>query len=135
MATNRDSSVVAIRFRYPGAFMWSSEADIETIISGNSVTTTVDWEQGVPGVANFALNDISIQFFSGRGGTTSVLGTTAVGDQTLADIITVENFTDNGNGTGTVDIKADPSGITTSELTSTTNYSIKLRVSQPDPGD
>ena len=59
----------------------------------------------------------------------------SIGDQTLAQIFTLANFVDNGDGTGSVDIQMDPSGITAAELTAMRTVYLQLEISQPDPGE
>ena len=96
------------------------------------------WTQGDPEVDSFAIGDIEILFFSDSAGSTEI-GTEDddydIGDQTLAQIITLANFVDDGDGTGSVDLRVDPSGIDSGELTALRNVYVRLRVSQPDPGD
>ena len=53
-----------------------------------------------------------------------------IGDQTLAEIITLTNFVNNGNGRGTLDVNVDASGITQSELSMLRRIYIRLRVNQ-----
>ena len=138
MATNRDSAVIGITFRIPAGFGWDSEDAISALRGGSTISDVVEWTQGDPQVASFALSDISILFFSDSAGTTAIATTDDeydIGDQTLADIITLGSFVDNADGTGSVTVSVDPSGISTTELTALRNVYIKLRVSQPDAGD
>ena len=138
MATDRDSGVIHVEFRIPSNFDWMSEDDLAVLRGGNAVTDTVEWTQGDPEVGSFDINDIEILFFSNAAGTSVIDtgdGAYNIGDQTLAQIITLTNFVDDGDGTGSVDVQVDPSGITSAELTALRNVYIRLRVSQPDPGD
>ena len=138
MATNRDSAVINVIFRIPDDFAWASEEAITAYRTGSIVSDTIEWTQGDPEVDTFAVGDIDILFFSDSAGSTEI-GTEDllydIGDQTLADIITLTNFVDDGDGTGSVDLQVDPSGIDASELTALRNVYVRLRVSQPDPGD
>ena len=139
MATNRDSNVIGITFSIPSNFGWNNEDALTALRGGNTVTDTVGWSQGDPEVANFdAVDDIDILFFSDTAGTVTIAtnaDTYDIGDQTLADIITLTNFVDNNDGTGSVDVSVNPSGITSAELNALRNVYIRLRVSQPDPSD
>ena len=139
MATNRDSNVIGITFSIPSNFGWNNEDALTALRGGNTVTDTVEWTQGDPEVANFdAVDDIDILFFSDTAGTVTIAtnaDTYDIGDQTLADIITLTNFVDNNDGTGSVDVSVNPSGITSAELNALRNVYIRLRVSQPDPSD
>ena len=138
MATNRDSAVIGITFRIPAGFGWSSEDAISALRGGSTISDVVEWEQGDPSIASFVIGNISILFFSDSAGTTTIATTDDaydIGDQTLADIITLGSFVDNADGTGSVTVSVDPSGISTTELTALRNVYIKLRVSQPDAGD
>ena len=138
MATNRTSQVINVVFRIPENFMWGSEDNISALRGGNVVTDTVNWTQGDPEVASFGISDITVLYFSDTAGTTAITsGDTAydIGDQTLADIITVTNFTGAGSMQGTVDVQVDPGGIDSSELTALLNIYVRLSVSQPDPDD
>lgn len=138
MATNRDSAVIRVTFRIPANFTWMDEDDISALRGGSVVTDMIDWEQGDPEIDSFELDDIEVLFFSDSAGTTAIATDSAdydIGDQTLAQIITVTNLVNNGDGTGTVDIRVDPSGIIATELTALRNVYVRLRVSQPDPGD
>ena len=138
MATNRDSAVINVVFRIPDNFAWASEEALTAYRTGDTVSDTIEWTQGDPEIASFEIGDIEILFFSNSAGTTEI-GTEDnaydIGDQTLAQIITLTNFIDDGDGTGSVDVQVDPSGIDASELTVLRNVYIRLRVSQPDPGD
>ena len=138
MPTNRDSDVINVTFRIPDNFLWDSEDSISALRGGATITDTVTWQQGDPEVDSFVVGDISILFFSDSGGNTAIsTAATAynIGDQTIADIITLTNFVDNADGTGSVDVSVNPSGITDTELTAMINLYIRLRVSQPDAGD
>ena len=138
MATNRTSEVMTVLFRIPNNFMWMDEDDISVLRGGNVVTETVEWEQGDPGIGSFVIGDIDINYYSDSGGSTVIATSDAaydIGDQTLADIITLVDFVDDSDGTGSVDVQVDPSGITNTELTALKNVYIRLSVSQPDPSD
>ena len=138
MPTDRVSDVINVTFRIPDNFMWGSEDAISTLRGGATITDTVTWVQGDPEVDTFTIGDILILFFSDTAGATTIAADAAdydIGDQTLADIITLGNFVDNADGTGSVDVSVNPSGITSSELTALRTVYIRLRVSQPDAGD
>ena len=138
MPTNRDSAVIHVEFRIPSNFTWMSEDALSALRGGNTISDTIEWVQGDPAVGTFTVGDISVLFYSDSAGATEIAdGATlySIGDEDLDDIITLTNFTDAGDGTGTVDIQVDPSGITSSELTALRNVYVRLRVSQPDAGD
>ena len=138
MATDRDSAVMHVEFRIPSNFDWMSEDDISALRGGATVKDTIEWTQGDPEITSFAIGNISILFFSDSAGTTTIATDAtafSIGDQDLDDIITLANFVDDGDGTGSVDVEVDPSGISDSELTALKNVYIKLRASQPDADD
>ena len=138
MATNRDSDIMHVEFRISSNFDWINEDDFMALRGGSTVTRTIDWVQGNPEIPSFDINDISILYFSDSAGNNAINSGDSdysIGDQTLAQIITLTNFVDNGDGTGSVDVQVNPSGIDSSELTALRNVYIRLRVSQPDPGE
>ena len=138
MATNRTSAVMHVLFSIPEDFTWMDEDDLTALRGGNIVTQTVDWMQGDPIVDSFVIGDIDINYYSDSGGSTVIATSDAaydIGDQTLADIITLVDFVDDSDGTGSVDVQVDPSGITNTELTALKDVYIRLSVSQPDPSD
>ena len=111
-----------------------NESDVSVQRGGNSATITVNWGQGNPEIADFDLSNISAFYYSDSAGTDSILATDSdysIGDETLETIISLENFVDNGDGTGSVDIEVDPSGITESELSMARDVYVRLGVNQP----
>ena len=137
MPTIRPSDLMAVRFRIPGPFDWMGEEDFSVLRGGNAVVKRVTWTQGDPEIGSFDINDITIHFYSDSAGNTAITSGTLynIGDQDLTEIITLENFIDAGDGTGSVDIRVNPAGITASELSAVRNLWIRLSVSQPNPGE
>lgn len=134
MATNRDSDLMQVEFSIPSAFEWTNESDVSVQRGGNSATITVNWAQGNPKIANFDISDITAFYYSDSAGTNAIQATDSdysIGDETLETIIQLENFVDNGDGTGSVDIEVDPSGITGTELSAARNVYVRLGVNQP----
>ena len=138
MSTDRPSAVMHVLFSIPENFTWMDEDDLTALRGGNTVSQTINWMQGDPLIASFAVGNIDINYYSDSAGTTDIPTNDAaydIGDQTLADIITLASFVDDADGTGSVDVQVDPSGITSAELTALKNVYIRLSVSQPDPSD
>ena len=140
MPTNRYSFVFGVEFQIPADFDFSNEGDLTAVRGGNVVCRTVEWDQGLPEIDDFVIGDIDINYFADEDFSdliaigTIQIGTDAlyyIGDESIVDIITVTNFVDEGDTTGSVDIEVDPSGITATELTETRNVYIQLTVAQP----
>ena len=115
------------------AFEWSNEEDFSLLRGGSAMTRTISWQQGEPEIVDFDIDDIEITFFSDAEGTTEIESSDDdynIGDETLSEIITLENFVDNSDGTGTVDVMIDPSDIDATELMADRNIYILLSVSQ-----
>lgn len=115
-------------------FEWSSEDDISVLRGGNAVVVTVDWEQGSSQISDFSIDDITIQFYADSAKSTEITDLDdafRIGDETLAEIVTLENFVDGGDGTGSVDVRVDPSGITAQELDLVRQIYFDLAVTQP----
>lgn len=134
MATNRDSDLMQVEFSIPSAFEWTNESDVSVPRGGNSASITVNWAQGNPEIADFGISDITAFYYSDSAGTNAIQATDtaySIGDESLETIIQLENFVDNGDGTGSVDIEVDPSGITGTELSAARNVYVRLGVNQP----
>lgn len=140
MPSNRNSGVLPISIIIPVDFEFLNEGDLMAVRGGNVVCRTVEWDQGLPEIADFVIGDIDINYFADEDFSdliaigTIQIGTDAlyyIGDQSVVDIITLANFVDEGDGTGSVDIEVDASGITATELTETRNVYIQLTVAQP----
>ena len=118
------------------AFGFSGEMDF-TLIRGSAIQrSTITWTQGDPEIANFALTDITKRYFSDQGLTTEISSTDTlynIGNQTLDDITSLDNFTGSGTSTGTVRLSVDPTGITALELPNNRTVYIALEVNQPNP--
>ena len=116
--------------RFP--FDWTMEAGFEIERGAAPFLRTVGWRQGYPVISGFSIDDIEILFYSDIGESDEIVSTDlrySVGDQTLAEIFTLENFLDD-NGSGTVDIRVDASGISASELNVSRRYFLALQVIQ-----
>ena len=118
----------------PSAFDFTMERGFTVYPGETSSTGTIGWTQGNPVIESFDVDDITIMFF-GDFDLTDPIGTGderySIGDETLAEIITLENFVDNDDNTGTVDIRVDPSGITAEELMTSKSVYVTLQVTQP----
>ena len=140
MATVRQSALITATIRIPAEFTFSDDDDeLSQVRGGTTVMDTIEWTQGDPTVPSLdATNDFTLKFYSDAAGNTEITSGDAaynIGDQTLAQIFTLANFVDNGDGTGSVDIQMDPSGITAAELTAMRTIYLQLEISQPDPGE
>ena len=138
MPTVRRSDSIGATITIPVAFDWLNEGEIPAERGADAVCRTLEWNQGNPEIADFDIGDIEILFYSDSAGTTGIDADDDdydIGDETLADIITITNFVDDGDGTGCVDIEVDPSGITESELSALRNIYVRLRVNQPPDRD
>ena len=115
------------------AFDFTMEQDFVVFRGGNSMTATIGWRQGVPEIADFGIEDIEILFYSDDSGTNQITSDDDnfnIGDQTLDEIITLDNFINNDDGTGSVDVTIDPGGITAMELMANRSVYFSLRVCQ-----
>ena len=100
-------------------FTWSSEDDFITYAGANAVVDTINWAQGANVIENFNIDLIEIAFYRDRETTDRIFEDDAdfmIGDEGLNEIVTLENFVDNIDGTGSVDVRVNPSGITVEEL-------------------
>lgn len=114
-------------------FDFTMERDFIVFRGGQSVSATIGWRQGVPEIADFGIDDIEILFYSDDSRTNQIASDDAnfnIGDQTLDEIITLDNFIDNNDGTGSVDVTIDPGGITAMELMANRSVYFSLRVCQ-----
>ena len=130
------SAVLEIQVEDPGgrvAFQWSGEEDFSVYRGGESHEQTISWEQGVPTIADFGLDDIKVLFYTNENDDAEISTTDplfSIGDQDLDEIFTLGDFVDNGDGTGSVDVSVDPSGIEASELSMPRDIHFALEVSQ-----
>ena len=118
----------------PIAFDFSGERDVSVLRGGAAVVVAVDWEQGSPEISDFSIDDIRIQFYADSAKSieiTDLDNAFSIGDETLAEIVRLENFVDSGDGTGSVDVRVDPSGITAQELDMVRHIYFDLAVMQP----
>ena len=116
-------------------FQWSSEDDLTVLRGGEAMTDVIMWQQGIPEIDNFGSNDISIVFFNDVEQEDEIVSNDprfSIGDERLDEIITLENFVDNGDGTGGITVRIDPSDITATELMTQRELYIALRVNQPN---
>ena len=116
-------------------FQWSSEDNVTVLRGGQAMTDVVTWRQGIPEIDNFGIDDISIVFFNDTEQQDEIsTGDTrfSIGDEQLDEIITKEDFVDNGDGSGSVTIRIDPSDITATELMAQRELYIALQVNQPN---
>lgn len=119
--------------RVPMAFDFTGEMAFVVYRGESALVQTVEWVQGYPEIEDFAIDNIDLTFYTNIAATTEIVSTDdmyRIGDQTLAEIVTLENFIDTGD-TGSVDIRVDPSGITASELTMLRRIYMRLSVTQP----
>ena len=90
--------------------------------------------KGKPEIEDFGLDDISLLFYADEARTDEIDSEDSrfsIGDEDLDEIITLEDFVDNDDGTGSVTVRIDPSDITASELMAEREVYVALRVSQP----
>ena len=115
-------------------FKWDAEGAFSVVRGGSAITRTIEWNQGYPEIENFDIDDIVLKFFSDEELTTEIESGDddfMIGDEGLDEIITLENFVDNGDTTGSVDVMVDPSGITAMELMAERQVYFALSVNQP----
>ena len=131
LTMNHSNIFVLTIYPLTGVFTWSSEDDLDVYIGGNYAIDTVVWEMGAAIIQNFGLDDINIGFYRDREATDKIQTTDddyMIGDESLAEIITLENFVDELGGSGTVDVKLNPSGITVQELMTDYEFYFQLYV-------
>ena len=115
-------------------FSWMNEADVVVDRDGTPIVVTLNWQQGQPRIPRFGLDDIIIVFYADKGRFNQIQSGDdgfVIGDQGLDEIISLQNFVDNEDGTGTLDLYVDPSGIDISELASQLKIYIRLVACQP----
>ena len=115
-------------------FDFTMEADFVVDRGKNAVTSVVDWEQGIPEIDGFGIDDILLLFYADEARTDEISvddSRFSIGDEDLDEIVTLEDFVDNDDGTGSVTVRVDPSDITVSELMVERGLYIVLRVVQP----
>ena len=139
MATTRRSDAITATITIPAGFSWSNEGTLTQVRGGSAVTRTINWDQGNPEVANFdATDDITLKFWTdntlGTEITSSDSGWTH-GDHNLGEIVTLTNFVDDNDGTGSVDISLNTNILDDNDVTSELHIYASVEVSQPDPGD
>ena len=143
--SNRDSDLLAIQFSIPFSFSWDNEGDLIAVRGGNIVCRTLEWSQGHPIIEPDDIDEVSdfdFWFYNDSAGTLVLsFGTLPfmaddpnfeIGDQTLAEIVTLANFVDEGDGTGTIDVEVDPSGITDAEIEGDFDIYVRATAYQPD---
>lgn len=130
----RGTIVVSVSGSLPFDFRGDRNKVIRATRGHHAMVLTISWRQGRPLINNFSLSDIDLVFYSDAGRTSRITSSSDnyyIGDEMLDEIITLENFVDNGDNTGSVDIRVDPSDITAEELMANRNIYIALQVDQP----
>ena len=115
-------------------FDFTMERDFNVVRGHDAVTGIIGWKQGSPKIENFGVDDISLLFYADKARADDISSGDSrfsIGDETLAEIITLEDFVDNSDGTGSVTVRIDPRDITASELMADRKVYVVLRVSQP----
>ena len=140
MPTVRTSALITAIIRLPAEFTFEDDDDeLSQVRGGIEVSDTITWDQGDPLIPNLdAAADFTLKFYEDSAGMTEIdtnHNEYDIGDQGLADIFTLGDFVDNADGTGSIDIMMDPSGITMAELAASRTVYLQLEISQPDPGD
>ena len=116
-------------------FVFTSVDDFTVIEGQNAVVDTVYWEQGHPLIENFSLESITIWFFRDASSSDRILmldSDFVVSDEPLDEIVTLENFVDNGNGTGSFDARVNPSEIDVMDFMRDRDVFFEYIVNQPD---
>ena len=132
----RQSALITATIRASVDFAFGSDDDELTQVRGGAeVSDIITWDQGDPLVQNLdAAADFTLKFYADSAGATEIDTNHAdydIGDQGLGDIFTLGSFVDSGDGTGTVDILMDPSGITMAELTASRTIYLQLEITSP----
>ena len=139
MATTRRSDAITATITIPANFSWMNEGMLTQVRGGDAVTRTIQWSQGNPEVANFdAVNDITLKFWTDATLSTEITSSDSGwthGDHNLGEIITLTNFVDDSDGTGSVDISLNTNILDDNDVTTELNIYASVEVSQPDPGD
>ena len=115
-------------------FDFTMEHDFNVVRGHDAVTGIIGWKQGSPKIENFGVDDISLLFYADKARADEISSGDSrfsIGDETLAEIVTLEDFVDNSDGTGSVTVRIDPRDITASELMADRKVYVALRVSQP----
>ena len=115
-------------------FDFTMERDFNVVRGHDAVTGIIGWKQGSPKIENFGVDDISLLFYADKARADEISSGDSrfsIGDETLAEIVTLEDFVDNSDGTGSVTVRIDPRDITASELMADRKVYVALRVSQP----
>ena len=115
-------------------FDFTMERDFNVVRGHDAVTGIIGWKQGSPKIENFGVDDISLLFYADKARADDISSGDSrfsIGDETLAEIVTLEDFVDNSDGTGSVTVRIDPRDITASELMADRKVYVALRVSQP----
>ena len=129
-----ETNVLSNDVKNIATFDWLDEQGISVLRSHEIMRQTIRWRQGTPQIANFSIDNIEIVFYRDRAATDEILESDddySIGDEVLDEIITLDSFVDNENGTGTVDIVVDPEGIDIQELMMERDVYIVLRSMQP----
>ena len=116
-------------------FEFSSEDDFTVFEGSNAMVDTVYWRQGNPLIPNFALNKIQVWFYRDATINDRILmldSDFVVSGEPLDEIVTLENFVDNDNGTGSFDVRVNPSEIDVMDLMRDRDFYIEYIVDQPD---
>ena len=117
----------------PRHFDWTMERDFSVLRGSNAITAVIGWKQGEPFIEGLDITDISVQFFADEEQTDRILPSDPrwmIGNEGLNEIITLESFVDNGDGTGSVVVMIDPSDITAQELMMSKTIYFLLAVSE-----
>ena len=146
MPTDRTTTnAIGLEITLPDGFAFSGEQNLSQVAGGNLVSDVIEWDQGNPLIPSFGLADIGLRFFSDAARLNQIQApsdptdtSTAwnIGDQTLDQIVFLDNFVDNLDNTGSVRINLNPVGVTAAEINNVAHMIYAgLYVSQPDPGE
>ena len=107
-------------------FDWTMEEEFgkdgvaDVYAGGRVVTNTFGWENDTVPLRTVTIDDFELVFYGDKEKTDLITRSDPryrIGDETLDEIVTFENFVANADGrTGTVDIIVNPTGITAEEL-------------------
>ena len=131
---------VKVSFRIESVFTFSGEMTINAYRGGSVAQDVVNWGQGDPAITPVNLAAFTAKFYASQADaqndedpiTSSSGSTWSIGDQNLGELITVTSFVDNGDGTGSLTIEVDPSGITSAELSTQRDIYVVVEITQPD---
>ena len=117
-------------------FEWSDEDHLTVYAGHDGERDVIEWEHGDIPIEPFEISHIKIRFYRDADATDEILSTDEdyyIGDQSLDEIITLDNLVEHGDGSGAVELVLDSTGITMEELMGQRQIHIVLEVDDPSP--